>query len=137
VMDKVFRIAMLYDRDEAAAALGSGVRKAAGAVRAAELPVDPNVATTFLHAMSVRLLNYVIKIAVGFKRPCFAPEREIRLLLLNEANILAPLCAVASNGKRYIRYDSHHLYARRACCMKLPLVHAHRSTLRRGSRSSW
>jgi hypothetical protein len=105
VMDKVFRIAMLYDRDEAAAALGSGVRKAVGAVRAAELPADPNVATTFLHAMSVRLLNYVIKIAVGFKRPCFAPERELRLLLLNEVNILAPLGAVASNGKRYIRYD--------------------------------
>ncbi len=105
VMDKVFRIAMLYDREEATAVLRSGVREAIRAVRAAEMPADPNVAVTFLRAMSVRLSNYIIRIAVGFKRPCFAPEREIRLLLLNEAKTLAPLSATDSKGRLYIRYD--------------------------------
>jgi hypothetical protein len=57
VMDKVFRIAMLYNRDDVTAAMQSGVREAVRAVRAAELPADPVLATTFLHAMSVRLLN--------------------------------------------------------------------------------
>ena len=83
----------------------SGVRETVRAVRAAELPADPVLATTFLHAMSVRLLNYVIRIAVGFKKPCFEPEREIRLLLLNEAKTFGPMSTTASNGKRYIRYD--------------------------------
>jgi len=55
--------------------------------------------------MSVRLLNYVIRIADGFKKPCFAPEREIRLLLLNEAKTLAPMSTTSPNGRRYIGYD--------------------------------
>jgi hypothetical protein len=105
VMDKVFRIAMFYNRDNATTILRSGVREAVRAVRDAKLSPDAIVATTFWHAMSVRLLNYVIKIASGFKKPCFAPEREIRLLLLNEAKTLGPLSTTASNGRRYIRYD--------------------------------
>ena len=41
----------------------------------------------------------------GFKRQCFAPEQEMRLLLLNEAKILGPLSSVDEKGRRFVRYD--------------------------------
>jgi hypothetical protein len=105
VMDKVFRISMLYDGSQAAAEMKTAVEEAVRVVKATQLPADGHVAATFLHAMSVRLLLYVITIAVAYKKPCFAPEQEIRLLLLNEAPQLTPLSAITPTGRRYIRYD--------------------------------
>ena len=102
MMDKVFRISMLYDGNQAAAAMKTAVEEAVRAIKTVQLPADGNVAATFLHAMSVQLLLYVIKIAVGYKKPCFAPEQEICLLLLNETLQLMPLSAITPNGKRYI-----------------------------------
>lgn len=105
VMDKVFRISMRYDENQAATAMKTAIEEAIRAVKAVQLPADRNVAITFLHAMSVRLLLYVIIIAISYKKPCFAPEQEIRLLLLNEAPKLAPLSAITPTGRRYVRYD--------------------------------
>jgi hypothetical protein len=106
VMEKIFRVGMRYDRDRAIALMKNGVQEAVESIGGAELPADGIMATTFFHAMSVRLLDYVIRISSGFKRPCYSPEKEMRLLLLNERKILAPLSTTRdSKGRRFIRYD--------------------------------
>ena len=42
-----------------------------------------------------------------FKKLWYSPEQELRLLLLNETKILAPLGATTdSKGRRFIRYET-------------------------------
>jgi hypothetical protein len=105
VMDKIFRMRMRYNRGEATTLMKEGVNKAVELVGAAVLPADSLMKTTFLHAMSVRLLDYVIRMAVPYKKPCFAPEREMRLLLLNDAKMLAPMSSIDAKGRRFVQYD--------------------------------
>jgi hypothetical protein len=106
VMDKIFRVGMRYDRETAISLMKTAVQEAVASIGGAELPADGTMATTFFHAMSVRLLNYVIRIASSFKKPCYSPEQEMRLLLLNETKILAPLSINRdSKGRRFIQYD--------------------------------
>jgi hypothetical protein len=106
-MEKIFRIGMCYDRDKAIALMKNGIQQAVELIGTAELPADGRMATTFFHAMSVRLLNYVIRISAGFKKPCYSPEQEMRLLLLNETKILAPLvnAVTDSKGRRFVQYN--------------------------------
>jgi hypothetical protein len=104
VMDKIFRVGMRYDKDTAISLMKTAVQQAVASIGGVELSADGTMATTFFHAMSVRLLNYVIRIASGFKKPCFSPEQEMRLLLLNETKILAPLSTNRdSKGRRFIQ----------------------------------
>ena len=106
VMDKILRVGMRYDRDTAISLMKTAVQQAVASIGGAELPADGTMATTFFHAMSVRLLDYVIRIASSFKKPCYSPEQEMRLLLLNETKILAPLSANRDlKGRRFIQYD--------------------------------
>ena len=106
VMEKIFRVGMCYDRDRAIALMKKGVQEAVDSIGEAELPADGVLATTFFKAMSVRLLDYVIRISSGFKKTCYSPEQEMRLLLLNETKILAPLSTTTDlKGRRFIQYD--------------------------------
>jgi hypothetical protein len=106
VMDKIFRVRMRYDRDAAISLMKTGVQEAVASIGDAELPADGIIAKAFFHAMSVRFLDYVIRISSGFKKPCYSPEQEMRLLLLNETKVLAPLSTNRdSKGRRFIQYD--------------------------------
>jgi hypothetical protein len=106
VMEKIFRVGMRYNREAAISLMKTGVQEAVASIGGAELPADGIIATTFFHAMSVRLLDYVIRISSGFKKPCYSAEQEMRLLLLNETKVLAPLSTNRdSKGRRFIQYD--------------------------------
>ena len=107
VMNQAIRLRMIYDRNEATRVLEKVVEQGLNTVRAAGLSgsTDPRVGTTFLHSISVHFVWYVLAMATRFKKPCFSPEHELRLLLLNEKEKLAPLEQTLSSGKRFVKYE--------------------------------
>jgi hypothetical protein len=107
VMDRAIRLRMIYDRSEATRVLEKVVEEGIHTVRAAGLSgsTDPHVGTTFLHSMSVHFVLYVLAMATRFKKSCFSSEHELRLLLLNEKEKLAPREQTLSSGKRFVQYE--------------------------------
>jgi|GEM_PF-4999981 len=58
----------------------------------------------FLKAISIDLAVWLIYNATKFKEPGFAPECEVRVLLLNESDLIASAVETLPDGRKFIPY---------------------------------
>ncbi|MGH6918181.1 MAG: DUF2971 domain-containing protein [Geminicoccaceae bacterium] len=101
-------VAIRYDAELAELELQRGVQKALELLRRKEIRETcgqtPNGWKHFLCQLSVAVAHWIYFISVAFKHPAYAAEREVRLLLINEAERLQPHVRVRTRNGEIVPY---------------------------------
>jgi hypothetical protein len=123
--EKVLVSQVIYDRDQSMQNLGDAIRRAIDIIVRAEADVTSQAeGHEFLRELATQLAVSIFTYAVTCKHRAYKHERETRMLLVNQLDLLAPIIETRTRGSTLVPFTqsvagaicrSHHANHDRPC----------------------
>ena len=113
--EKVLVAQVIYDRDQCLRNVGEAIRRAVDIIVLAEAEVTSQAqGREFLRELATQLAVAIFTYAVTCKHRAYKHERETRMLLVNQLDILAPIIETRTRGSTLVPFIRSPLPVRSA-----------------------